>query len=256
MKINAASAVVPVATHEVALEEISSGLADPVLGTIGMEKVQLCPQHAGRIGEALVARLMEQYPTTEFRLHASPKLSGMTSRIVHLSNAREHPEYVQEALRLNRIMRAGGYSLHAGRRCEGSMESMLDALEEIEQKAGFPVAVEGLYPERGDIWLMSNWEEHEMVARRGLRYALDLSHLNIVSRVHGRRDDLVREMLSSKNCIEIHVSDNDGRSDAHQPIIGQGTPWWLEMLEAAGDHADIFYEGILVDPRRSRRPPQ
>ena len=79
MKIHAASAVAPVTTHKRALSYLAEGLEDDVLGPISMEHVQLCPQHAGYIDEALLEQLMELYPATKFRLHASPKLLVATS---------------------------------------------------------------------------------------------------------------------------------------------------------------------------------
>ena len=252
MKINAASAVAPVTTHRRALAHIADGLRDEVLGPILMEHVQICPQHAGYVDEELVTDLMQAYPDTAFRLHASPKLSGHGRSIVHVSNWQEHQGYIDEALRLGGIMGSHGHTVHAGERRDCNIDEMIDRLDALQQKTGMPVGVEGLYPSMRDRWLMSTWQEHERVAERGCLYALDLSHLNIVARTHGRQDDLVRDLLTSPQCIEVHVSANDGRADAHKPLEHSARPWWLEMLEECSSQAVIFYEGVLVDPRKKK----
>lgn len=250
MKINAASAVAPVATHRRALAHLAEGLEDDLLGPILIEEVQLCPQHAGAIDQALVEDLMGEYPDTRFRLHASPKLSGHARDIVYVSNWIENRPYVDEAFRLGALMGSHGHTIHAGERSDCDIDTMIDRLDGMQQMTGMPVGVEGLYPSRRDQWLMSTWQEHARVAERGCLYALDLSHLNIVARVHGRQDALVRDLLASPQCIEVHVSGNDGRADSHKPLQAGDSPWWMEILTQAESNAVIFYEGVLVDPRR------
>ena len=49
-------------------------------------------------------------------------------------------------------------------------------------------------------------------------------------------------LLTAPGCMEIHVSGNDGRSDAHQKLAQ--APWWLEVLQEAKPSAVIFSEGI------------
>ena len=252
MKINAASAVAPVTTHKRALAHIAQGLEDEVLGTISMDHVQLCPQHAGYIDQALIEELVAAYPKTAFRLHASPKISGHGRSIVYLSNWHEHREYIDEALRLGHLMGRHGHTIHAGEKQDCDINGMLDRLDDLQQKTGMPIGVEGLYPSPRDRWLMADWQEHERVAERGFSYALDLSHLNIVSRVHGRQDELVKDLLSSPQCIEVHVSGNDGRADSHKPLDARAAPWWLDLLRHARSDAVIFYEGVLVDPREKK----
>lgn len=253
MKINAASAVAPVATHKRALEDIAKGVEDEILGPISMDHVQICPQHAGYIHEELIMEFMSIYPSTAFRLHASPKISGYGRRIVHVSNSAENMDYLNEAIRLGEIMGSHGHTIHAGERQHCSMEQMIENLERLQQKTSMPVGVEGLYPSKNDRWLMSSWQDHELVLKSGSLYALDLSHLNIVAKAHGRNDSLVEEMLASPQCIEVHVSGNDGRADSHKPLDKSNAPWWLTLLRKTNPAATIFYEGILVDPRKSKR---
>ena len=252
MKINAASAVAPVTTHRRALAHIADGLEDEVLGKIHMDHVQICPQHAGYVDEQLVTDLVATYPDTAFRLHASPKISGHGRSIVHVSNSDDNQDYVTEAFRLGAIMGSHGHTIHAGERRDCDIDGMIDRLDALQQKAGMRVGVEGLYPSPRDRWLMSTWQEHERVAERGFSYALDLSHLNIVARAHGRQDALVRDLLSSHLCMEVHVSGNDGRADSHKPLDSSNAPWWLELLKDCRSDAVVFYEGVLVDPRKKK----
>lgn len=252
MHIQAASAVAPATTHKRAMEHITQGLKDDVLGPIEYDKIQLCPQHAGYISDSLIDFLLEKYPHTEFRLHASPKLRNIAAKIVYVSNARENDDYINESLRINERLSAGGYSLHAGEREHCTIEQMVKNLSEIQAKTNIPVAVEGLYPSASNKWLMSDWHEYEYVAEKGCKYALDLSHLNIVARRHGQNDTLVKSLLKSDQCIEIHVSGNDGRADSHKPLDKDKDPWWLEMLRQNDSKAVIFYEGVLIDPRNRK----
>ena len=253
MKIQAASAVAPVSPHRRSMELIAQGLADDVFGKIHMDQVQICPQHAGYIGDDLVEHLIKTYPQTEFRLHASPKLKGQTRKIVHVSNASENMDYFRRVDEINVRFGAKGYSIHAGKRSECDLTGMLEQLDMIQENSDTPVAVEGLYPTKKDLWLMATWGEYETVAERGYSYALDLSHLNIVAEVEGRNDSLVRDLLSSTQCMEVHVSANDGRADSHRPMEAQALPWWMDLLDHANPEAITFYEGVLVDPAERRK---
>lgn len=253
MKMQAASAVAPVTPHIIALEHIASGLEDEVLGKIHMDKVQICPQHAGYVGDKLIDQLLDKYPTTEFRLHASPKLKGLNSGARYVSNARENEDYFKLADSINRRFGSSGYSIHAGERSQCSFEQMLDNLDWIQQISQTPISVEGLYPSSSNRWLMSSWQEYERVAEKGFHYALDLSHLNIVAKKHGRNDQLVRDLIVSNQCAEVHVSANDGRADSHKPLDDSNLPWWMDILTQERPSAVIFYEGILVDPRKGSK---
>lgn len=249
-RIHAASAVVPTATHETALEKIAQGLEDPLFGVISAERVQLCPQHRGYIGEELVERLQAAHPDTEFRLHAAPKLEGVRKRHVYASNLPANDDWVHRLVTLTDMMKPRGYSIHAGLRRESSLFEMIDNVRRLEDRMETRVSVEGLYPARDNMWLMSSWKEYEAVATSGIGFALDMSHLNIVARRHGRQDNLVRDLLAACNCVEVHVSHNDGRADSHHQMDPSDKPWWFDLLGHANDEADFFYEGILVRPSR------
>lgn len=244
--IHAASAVAPGITHAKAMNAIAKGVTDPVLGPISIAKVQLCPQHRGRIGTAMLEELMSDYPATEFRAHAAPKLEGAPIAHVYASNLDLHPEWQGALSSLTRQMRSTGYSIHAGLRKESSLEQMIANVQRLQDIMHARVAVEGLYPSGSDPWLMSNWSEYETVAESGIGFALDLSHLAIVAKRHGRRDDLVADLLANPNCVEVHVSDNDAKRDSHEFLSPAQPPWWLPMMDNIHKDADIFYEGILI----------
>ena len=248
--IYAASAIVPTLTHERSLDLIATGLADPVFGEIDMRRVQLCPQHRGYLGEAQIETFMARYPETEFRLHASPKLAGVPKRHVYGSNIPQNADWIERLVTLSELMVSRGYSIHAGLRQESTIDEMIGNVKRLEDRMSARVAVEGLYPARSDMWLMSSWQEYEKVANSGVGIAIDLSHLNIVARRHGRKDDIVRDILSLPNCVEVHVSHNDGRADSHRKLTAEHEPWWLSLIQDAHAEADFFYEGILVMPSR------
>lgn len=245
--MHAASAIAPGIPHVRALAAIAEGLSDPVLGPISMAKVQLCPQHNGRISEDLVEKLSSAYPETELRVHAAPKLTDAPIAHVYASNLPQYDVWVGRLVDLTKRMGSGGYSIHAGLRSESTMDEMIDNACRLQDRLpDTRVAIEGLYPAGSNRWLMSSWAEYEQVANSAIGFALDLSHLNIVARKHGREDALVEDLIAHPGCVEVHVSHNDGRMDAHQVLEPAEEPWWMPMIAKANPAADFFYEGILV----------
>lgn len=250
----AASALAPGISHARAVAAIARGVSDPVLGPVSIDEVQLCPQHSGKLHEELIDELMETHPGTRFRIHATPRVSGgHHHRIVDAANASEHPEQMARTAALSRRMCAPGYSLHAGRRDEGTLEKAFNNVRRLEDLFQCPVGIEGLYPSTGprDTWLLSRWSEHERLLESGVHYAIDLSHLLIVARrERDERPDLVEALVSSPRCIEVHVSDNEARLDSHRPLTPGKPVWWMRHMQSIVPTATLFYEGILVDPRR------
>jgi hypothetical protein len=255
-KIMAASSVVPGSSYDKVMSHISQGLEDPVLGKISHEHIQLCPQHPGKITQAIVESLMASYPQTNFRIHATPRVEGKHSHaIAEAVNAHEYPEQMKATANLSKTAGANGYTLHAGRREYGSLEQAFENTKRLADLFQCRVGIEGLYPSVGPYnrWLLATWEEHEMLLESGVDFAIDLSHLNIVAkRQKTQRLDLVKDLLSSPHCIECHLSDNDARADIHQPLKAASPPWWLPMLAHVHPETVIFYEGILIDPRKKR----
>jgi hypothetical protein len=230
---------------------MAQGATEPMLGNVHQEHVQICPQNRGRIDEEMLEALVGAYPHAQFRLHANVHVQER--RIISdFSRFHVDTEYWARIAELSRFIQAPAYSGHAGRRDECSFDTMIDNVKRAADLFGCPVAVEGLYPAEGDPFLVSTWDEYEKLYRSGVPYALDLSHLNIVaSQEKNYRRELVQEMLASPRCIEIHISDNDGRRDAHRTL--KRPPVWWRDLSYANPEAVIFTEGVsrpqAKDPR-------
>lgn len=220
-------------------------LADPVLGTISTQHMQLCPQNYGVITEDLARDLAIQFPNTAFRLHAKARVllesRGDDASGYHLL---EHRTFFQAIGRVSNILGGHGYTLHAGKRAACDLEQLRSNVLAMEDAFGMPVGVEGLYPDMKQGYLLGSWEEYAWLLSAGVRYAIDLSHLNIVATQSGRHErQLVNELLASEYCMEVHVSGNDGDHDSHQPL--KSAPWWLEALSSKHPNAITFYEGQL-----------
>jgi len=235
----------PADAMALALADVAS---DPWFGPLSVSDVQVCPQNCRRRLDAAGARaLREGYPGTRFRLHANARVQERQLPLADLAHAPMYRRYFRDMAEVSRALGAPAYTLHAGVRRKGQRLSELfrnvDALEDL---FGIPVGIEGLYPTRSDRYWIADWTEYRALLESGRRFALDLSHVNIVHHVSGVAEDaLVREMLASGNCIEVHVSDNDGMADRHRPFGADADPWWRGMLEHVNPDAVVFYEGIL-----------
>jgi sugar phosphate isomerase/epimerase len=244
MILNAATAMFPGDTYLDAMEKLSTGHVSDAGFPVSLSQVQLCPQNHGVLSKELLGQLQELYPNTVFRLHATCRLAingyrrYEASTPLHVSRA-----YFKELADLSAAIDAPVYSLHAGRRAEATLGEVIRNVALLQDIFQCPVAIEGLYPTRGDTLLMSTWDEYRTLMESGLYYALDMSHLNIVS-THQRKWDtgLVMALLEHPNCLEIHVSSNNGRSDTHLPLIEDALPVWWADLQHAGPNAVIFTE--------------
>lgn len=259
MKIYAASGLAPGHRHERAVEIIAAGVTDPALGPISAEKMQLCPQHSGVLDNAKIDRLLEEYPDITFRLHASPRVEGNHDHYVYASNARQKPDQLKALARASQKLGADGYSLHSGLSSESTLEDALASIAWIEDQFQCPVGIEGLYPAgaRTEYWLINKWADYAKLLESGVKYAIDVSHLQIVAyRQKKVEETLVQELLASSACMEIHVSDNNGRADSHRPLNPASLPWWKAILDRAGAQRElppIFYEGMLCPYRSPKR---
>lgn len=252
--IMAASAIAPGVSYARALDLIAGGAIDPELGPISMKEVQLCPQHAGKLSEQLVDQLMETHPDTRFRIHATPRVAGdHHHRIVEAVDAFDHPDQMGVTAALSKRVGARGYTLHAGQRALGTLDQAFENTRRLADLFGCQVGIEGLYPSLGreNRWLLATWAEHELLLESGVPYAIDISHINIVAkRERNQRHDLVRDLVSSPNAMEIHLSDNDARADSHRPLTAGAPPWWMKFLPDFHADAVVFYEGVIFDPRK------
>lgn len=241
-KINLSLASFPLTRFIPALIMSAEGVSEPLLGRLALEHVQLCPQNLGVLTEEVADELVAMSPETRFRLHANVRvLRPMV--FCDASNFEHFPEWFDQAAKISKRLNAPAYTIHAGDRKNCSLETMLDNVKRVQDLFQCPVGVEGLYPSKtGDAYLVSNWSEYRRVLESGVNFALDLSHLNIVGHKLGYFDhDLVKEMMASDQCIEIHISDNDGNGDQHQTLSSK--PFWFDYLNLANSNSVIFSEG-------------
>ncbi|MDP2229240.1 MAG: hypothetical protein Q8J78_17380 [Moraxellaceae bacterium] len=225
-------------------EAIAAALKYPptqtLLGRLSTTHLQLCPQNSGKIDTQLASTLRHSHPDIELRLHANVQIEDLP-RIVDLCNWPDEKIWFSNVASLSSTLDATAYSAHAGKRSFCSLPEVLCHAREIEQMFGIPVAIEGHYPTPRDVWLISSWAEYQRVLESGVHFALDLSHLHILATCSGRIEwILVKEMLASEKCLEIHVSANDGHSDQHLPLTEP--PWWMPLLSGAHPGAIVFSE--------------
>ena len=219
-----------------------------------MNYVQLCPQTPTVFTEDTLTEVQEAFPNTQFQLHANVRVQpGLLILDASSYNERNH-WYFKRLGELSAFINAPAYSLHSGRKRHCSMKGLFHNLAAIQQLFTMPVLVEGMYPTRDgpEEYLMSTWQEYIDVMNSGFCYAIDLSHLHIVANREGERPDLVHKLIAHSNCKEVHVSHNNGRSDAHRPIskrVWDGL-WWKEAwLSALADRSEDdqplhFTEGL------------
>lgn len=221
----------------------------------GTDELQICPQSHGILDEQVIDDL-QGVGFTKMRPHANVRVDWRGPRVVDASTPWSVSKpYFLKLADLCRTMGAKAYSVHAGRNPENggcSLGTMLDNVARIQDTMGIPVAVEGLYPAKGSPFLMATWEEYEAVLLDGQTpMAIDLSHLNILTRRLGSRDDLVAELLAYPLTLEVHISGNDGRADSHALCNGQ--EFWWPLMDRINPNAVIFDEGTRSTPELEKR---
>jgi len=228
------------------------------LHALDLRHAQITPQNFRRWTPALTAEFQQRYPATAFRFHASVRLDAFKPadpqyQWFDLSKTTQRPSlakhYWQALGACNDALTVDGetprpYSLHSGLRPRrASMNLLADTLGRIGEWMGCEVMVETLYPHAKVNWWMNSWAEHEALLDSELAYAVDLSHLNILSVTEGRRDDLVQALLRSPRCREVHISGNDGSADQHTGLHQVPNAWWWALLDEAHAEAIVFSEG-------------
>lgn len=243
MRVNISLGAFPGKSHGAAAAIACSGeVSEPFFGSLSYDHLQLCPQNFGHLSEDLVDVLLDDFAgKTQFRLHANVRV--LPSHVLaDLSGFVRHEAYFKQAAKISKRLGAPAYTAHAGKRSECSVEALYDNAKRAADLFGCPVGIEGHYPNKSNSYLVSTWSEYQHLFQSGLSYALDLSHLNIVAAQSGQYElTLIKEMLSSNQCLEVHVSENDGLGDTHQQI-GQ-EPWWDECVKHIHPLATIFSEG-------------
>jgi hypothetical protein len=218
-------------------------------GVLSADHLQLVPQSSGLLSEGLVDGLMAAFPSTCFRLHANVRVLP-THRLADLSSFDEHTDWFERAAQLHKRLKSTACSLHAGRRQNATLQQVFDNAHRAADFFGTPVAVEGLYPDSKDTWLLSTWAEYESLLQSRVPYAIDLSHLHILANRNKHLESgLVKDLLSNDRCLEVHVSDNDGFWDGHEKIRDRFDPlWWMPLVEHIHPDALVFTEGIQSKP--------
>lgn len=203
--------------------------------------MQICPQNRGQITPALLASLLDDYPDTSFRLHANVWLLEKL-RIIDLDSIMDEPEYLAALKDCQVALGHPVYSLHPGVRQGRDIDWLTAQATRLQDYLGSPVAIEGMYPSRHHYFL-STWLEYIALLESDVCFALDFSHIKILCD-HTRRIEhtLINEMLSSGRCLEIHISDNDGRHDQHTGIEDWDQQCWSSWFASATENTVVFTE--------------
>jgi hypothetical protein len=247
-KVHVTTAMFAGHRFEHALEFASQGVSER-FGEASMDHVQLCPQSHGILDVDLAEQLRDRYPSTRFRPHANVRIGREFQKYDASTPWDISRPYFEQLAVVNEVLGGEPYSLHAGRRGTADLPRMADNVRRIQDVMGVPVAVEGLYPNERNEWLLSTWSEYAWALESGLNLAIDLSHMNIVAEVSGERhDDLVRELVKAPQTLELHYSANSGKADQHRPV--DGGEWWWPLVAAANPGAVAFSEGLLNPLRR------
>jgi hypothetical protein len=224
----------------------AAGAQEPLFGALDVRHAQICPQNPGRLTEETAAALRQAFPDTQFRLHANAHVEGWSAR----ADASTYPLfalYFSALAKVSGALRAPAYTWHAGMRASASLGDVFHHTRALEDALGIPVGVEGLYPTADDRYLLSTWEEYRALLESNVRYALDMSHINILAHRSGRREDgLLRDLLASPACIEVHISGNAGDADTHGQLAT--APWWWSFMDEINPSAAVFTEGGQVRP--------
>lgn len=256
MLIHATTAQFPGFSYAFALEQIHSGVQEGIWGSLSSHHVQICPQSSGVITEDVAGQLREKYPHTKLRLHANARVQA-THRLWDLSTVTsETLPYFEDLFSRQRQFQSPMMSLHAGYQQNCTQTQLWDnihRLRDLAQRYNTDVCVEGLYPNPKRPQWIDRWQDFEHLLHHRIPYALDLSHMKIIAQKQGWQNDLLQALLSSPLCQEVHVSDNNGQSDRHDPVLS--APHWHRFLPFIHSSAVVFSEGCLTRPIKPPRQP-
>jgi hypothetical protein len=233
------------AAARAASQAAAGTLVEPGLGALGLDDVQLVPQVLGMLSESVADAVQALLPSSRLRLHANARLLER-HRFADLARIERDRDWWARAVEMSAHLGCVSWSAHSGARSECSLAQLLDNARRVNDwmRGRCRIAIEGQYPVAGDRLLVSSWSEYEALLRtEDVDYALDLSHLNILVAHQGRQDGLVRDLLQSARCVEVHVSGNDGRADSHRTLETLDGVWWSALLPATHSQAVIFSEG-------------
>jgi hypothetical protein len=216
-----------------------------------LSQIQLCPQHPGCLSDLTVERLLLKYPNTQFRLHANVRVFHEHRPFDAGFSLSDNIDYIKQLKHIQNKIKAKVYTYHAPMHKTLSWDDIIQNINELQDYLQIPVGIEGLYSNHkttDDFWLNS-YETYTKLFESNIPYALDLSHLNIVyqqadQKTQDKIIQLTKEMINHKNCIEVHVSANDGKHDSHKSI--KVNEWWLEILNFSSLTANcsVFCESL------------
>jgi hypothetical protein len=111
--------------------------------------------------------------------------------------------------------------------------------------------LETMYPGNG----LGTGAELDEAMRRGLELAVDVSHVFIQLAAGVIAESTWRRLQDYAHVAEVHVSRNDGRSDAHLPLTETtfGLEWALERLRAGTPVIlESYFHRVGDDARRAQ----
>ncbi len=226
-----------------ASQQARSGMSIPLLGQVTSPTLQICPQNTGMLNEGVLDTISANYPSVDIRLHANVQMLPLRILMDIVNFDRTHPYWVR-LRELIKHVEMKVYSAHAGLRGQYDMDFVLQQQSRLMDFLGIPVALEGHYPTRDNRYLASDWSEWAQIYQSGLPFVVDLSHAAIIAHLKRHREDgLLIDMLKDPNCLEVHISGNDGRADQHTSLHGH--EWWWPLMQHIHSDAEIFYEGVF-----------
>ncbi len=245
-KINPTTACFPGKPLESALHLLNNNLPkDSLIKNWDFSNIQLCPQNPGFISAKKAESLIGKYPSTQFRLHANARLFLEHQSFDSNFSLNDEYAYTKQLKTINDILNGKVYSYHAPMKTEKSWNEIINNVLSLQDFLKIPVALEGLYPNRNignDFW-KDTYNNYLTILNSDIFYAFDLSHLNILYEQSNEITkkqiiSLSKEMIEHKNCLEIHISDNDGIHDSHKIIKEE--KWWVEILNSSTLNKNCF----------------
>lgn len=250
MKISPATSIYPGKTIQMAIINI---LKQPLIKDKPFENdvwdfshIQICPQHIGYLTKKQLEKIQENHLNTKFRLHANVRVQNELIFFDASDNLKDKKEYIEKLKALIMTLKNDIYTYHAPQRKMISWEEIKKNVLSLQDYFNIQVGIEGLYPVEKfqDIW-SNSLLGYEQLMNSGLFFVVDLSHLNIL--YHYQKNDLediknlTKELLNHQNCIEVHISGNNGKYDQHH-IIEDKNIWWLDILKNSKYQKTIFCE--------------
>lgn len=245
-KVNLSLAAYPGSLVDFIPSLVAKNKTDPLFGELSLEEIQLVPQVLTPFEEGSLAFLKHSFPDSSFRFHANVYLKGMPRVVYDLSNWKTYWKHFERLAYLSKELSCKGYSAHSGLRSVSDIETSIEGIKALTDLFECPVAIEGQYPTKeGSPYVLSTWQEYADLLTRKVPFVIDLSHLNILKHQSAVLDlGLVKELISSEYCLEVHVSENDGRGDQHQRC--KNPNWWFSCMDYIHEEAIVFYEGNLM----------